>query len=507
MRWVAKTSLGIDLSSTQISTTLVRKGRTGLVLAKAAKAAMPNGMIANGRIVDMAGFTRLLRSLKARHGLRTANVTLSLPPGVLLTRLVRLEENDPQRIRDAVAAEVRQYALLSGRKAAWDFRVVASATGAAPGRALVAAGDQEAVGNLIDACRGVGLHVDVIEPAVLACLRVCRPKLGALSAGDNAVVVLLRDRTVTTCLFRREVLELIRTKSIAADNAQRSDFCREIAAQVHAVLAFDQTDRGPEAQGRRVVLIDDGSGFSPEQVCDHLIERAPNVTLDVITQADLPSLFRVETPEGETGSLTAFGAATRSLDVSDAAPNVNLVPPEDPAKKRLQRTAVLTGVMCALLMLLTLAAAGFLGSVTRHTEDDIKAAMARRTRGGDVALGLAASQLRTAEELADAATEETEYLRQVVNRGSVVDWVQLLNDVRAAVPKTLWITELFTRDDTELIVQGLSRSSEDVHVLAEALRQSAWISKATPVKLERDVEVPEMLQYTVECTIHPAEDR
>ena len=127
MRASAKTTLGIDVTETRVSIVVLQKAADGFRVLEAARFPLPDWTFEQGRIADPAQLVKVLKHIKGRHKIRTKQIALALPVMSTVTRVVQLDEEDPQRVAQFVQHEIREYAAFSGREILSDFRVLVPA--------------------------------------------------------------------------------------------------------------------------------------------------------------------------------------------------------------------------------------------------------------------------------------------------------------------------------------------------------------------------------------------
>jgi len=88
-----------------------------------------------------------------------------------------------------------------------------------------------------------------------------------------------------------------------------------------------------------------------------------------------------------------------------------------------------------------------------------------------------------------------------------VDWVQLLDDVGAAVPKQAQLTELTVDGTSILQVKGVCESNEDVATLVSMLNRSDSIAHAELLEAKRIQGKDGAIRYAITCTLAPREIR
>ncbi|MBN1360701.1 MAG: pilus assembly protein PilM [Sedimentisphaerales bacterium] len=507
MRSSAKTALGIDITARQVNMVLLAGTGDRATVLKAVAIPLPQEIAGKGGPADAADLARILKAAKKRYHLRAGQVAVSLPVGTTVTRVLPLEEDDPQRIVQLVSSELKQYASFSGRETACDFHILTPGRHGTPGRILLAASDQKTVANLIEACDRARLHAGILEPPIMACLRAVRVVTDAPSSTDNVMVVVLKDGMMTVCVLRKRMMDMVRTKALAETATEFESEYESVADEIDAALRFYQIEHGTPSQSWTVVLVDDEHALVPQAMRQGLAEKLTHVTLRLVTQTDPLCDFGPDMPENATVSLTALGLALSVLVPHERGLYANLLPAEGLTDRRLQKCTTVAAAAVAVLILFALLATDVFGFMGQRLDRSILEIRRERLDKGDHTLAIAAEELAAVNQRVTSLSSGLEYLGQIADSENEVDWARLLLDLRAAVPQLLYITNLFTKNNTEMVLQGVSHSYEDVHVFAQLLDKSAHIDEVVIVERSRDDAIDGLVRYTIRCTIGPMETR
>lgn len=506
MRSSGPTALGIDVTETQISVALLRKGEEGFHVLHATRAPVPKGAIEYGRIVAPSTLMSVLKALKERHKARTGHVALSLPMRGTLTRVLPLEELDPQQIARFAQGEVKQYASFSGRETVSDFRVLVPATSRTVGKLLITAADYESVGPLVSACRNAGMPSATVESAVTACVRAyAAVKTGGTS--DWTLLALLKDGTLTLSVLCKGILDYVRTKPVSTVDTESQSIHERLIDECNAVMQFYGTKDGAASGHWGVVIVDETDDGIPEDARQSIRSRVSAGGVEFWTRAGWPNGLAVDGRAVDGLPITAIGLAMRVLQEDSRGPNVNLLPQEETRVSIARRNMLLAAnILAALVIVVVLLGGGVSWMAGRVNKDiaDLKQAALER---GDRALPVAVSALASVEQRTAALSAELDCLRRMSESRLDVDWVRLLNDIKGAVPSVLRITELSLDDTSAMRIKGVSRSYEGVDTFVEMLNRSGRIHHARLVRESRATPEQADVRYTVKCSLTPGRVR
>ncbi|MCJ7729946.1 MAG: pilus assembly protein PilM, partial [Sedimentisphaerales bacterium] len=168
-----KTALGIDISDKQISLVLLKRGKNGVELLTSATAPVPDGAIKNGNIENAAVLAKAIKSLKNNSKIRTTRAAVSLFTEPVITQIMGIPRQVPGNIGQFVQDQVKDCAVLPGRKIALDYCGVdgAGSEAGSTGRLFITATDDRKIDEIVKVCSQAGIVVEAIEPPLLACTR------------------------------------------------------------------------------------------------------------------------------------------------------------------------------------------------------------------------------------------------------------------------------------------------------------------------------------------------
>lgn len=497
----AKTSTGIEISACGLCMVSARMTGSGIEVVDATRAAIAAETIQDGRVVDPVQLVQALKAVRRRHKVPCRRVTVSLPSECTVARMVVLPEGDLQRISRFVRDEIRQYAALSGRETASDFRVMTPAKPGVHGKALVVGADRGMVDAVSDACRQAGFSIGAIEPAVTAWARL----LHALRISDGPetkqLLAVRRGGTLTLCILNRSALDFVRTKSIGSPNASEQFLQNEI----RMAIQFYDADAVGGPRPWHVVILDENDADIGGTPGESLRASLPAGSVDIWTRQTLPvSVLAGASAQGAM-STAALGSAIRPLPKDARDGEVNLLAPEAAQAESAGRTVLVAANALAALTLVVILVIGGFQLLARQTARRIasveQAELARR----EPSLVAATSRLEAVEQEGQLLSAKVDALRSILGSRRDVDWGRLLGDIKTATPETVRITDLSMDARSDMIVQGVSCSYEAVHVFVRMLNRSPYVERASLLETYRATSREEFVQYAIKCSLHSME--
>lgn len=495
-----KTALGIDVSETRVAGVLVRNTDEGFRVVGAAQIPLPAETFKQGHLADAVGLLETIKALRTRGRLRAKHAALSLPDRSGITRVLTLEEDDPQRIARYVQNEIQQYAVLSGRETVWDYRVLASPQPKHSGRMIVSAMDRHAVAEGVRICRRAGYHIGCIEPTGLACLRAVHTLEPPANGSTRVLVAVLRDDILNLYVVRQGVADFVRTETMRRVEDGDHGLYGRVADEVNGVIRFYEREmKGRTDPWHVVVLGDDADGVDQRASLLQTLVTADRV--DLRTSIEDGTCVRVDARIKDPISVAGFGLAVGQLAAPEGNPSINLLPPEAMDAKAIKAGGLLLANATAILILAAILTTGGLRYGIKREYMDIASIRRKELKLGQQDLLAAACQLAHVKERNQLLVSEVESLRSIVDAHSQVSWTELLGDIQRATPEVLQVTALATDRPSELLMEGLSCSYEAVHLFVEMLNRSELIQKASIIESERVASADNLVRYLIRCTL------
>lgn len=512
MKLEAKTALGIEISGNQINLALLRKRKKGLELQKTASGPVPDGAIKDGNIEDAIVLTKAIKELKTKNKIRARHTALSLVINPMLLQILELPNDAPINVGQFVRDEVKNFAMLSMKRIAVDFCGLKSSDKSSNRRVFVAATDSQKITDFNKVLNEAGLNIDAIEPAVAAYIRACYAKKIAKKYDQNLLFAVVYESTLTLCLFKNEILDFVRTKQLETYEYE-SDKCFEwIAEEINAVLKFYEHEVRDKCDKWNVTLLTSiRDKFVKEKTellatklkegipfCD-LSQNGNQVELEIRTLEDA----YLDTPVAETAhadkpSAIAVGLALKLLNFSSCGLNINLLPPESAEVKSARKHALIIANIAAAVFFLMILSVGFFAIKVKKVNENMR--QKQQTQLGRNTHTLLNEQVLLNEQIANTS-EDHDGMNTILSAGSFLRWDLILSEIRAAIPKTVRITNFFSDDNSRVLFRGQALSYESIHLFVDILNNSNLIESASLIGTEKDSEFSGLITYSISCSL------
>jgi Tfp pilus assembly protein PilN len=506
MKFGTKIALGIDISETLISLALLKKDGSGFKLLKTASAPVPEGAIKNGSIENAAVLAKAIRGLKNRSRIRTTRAAVSLFTKPVIVQIMDMPRQVPSNIGQFVQNQVKQCAVLPGKKTALDFCGVSGVgSDASPASRLLAiATDGRKVDEIVKMCSQAGLAVEAIEPPLLAYIRALYVKNIAGKFDCNVLIAILQDNTLTLCVFRRQTLAFVRVKDISEEKTEPDKLCQWLAEQVNVVIQFYDVEV-PDSCGKWEITVVANCAQLPQNTEEALRAKIASTNLQqVLTSEDTcqtnvvsQSSVLANCRQTDKPSLVAIGLAMKLLGTNACNLGVNLLPPEVTRLRTFQKGALITAnIIAAMLLIMILAINGPIWKIKKPNEN-----ISRKNAHLLENIHTLVGERLSVNEQINTISNKLNQINGILGSHRDVDWPGLLNDIGKGTPRTVCITSLSSKANSEISLKGLALSNEAVYSFVDMLNKSERIGSASTVATEKNRDNNGLVSYEINCSL------
>jgi len=494
-----RTALGIDISDNRINLALLKKQGDGIKLLKAAGCPVPDGVIKDGNIEDAAALAKAIKKLKARNGIRLHPTAVSLIANPTLVQILDLPKDAPGNVRQFVYNEVKHYAILPIKKAAIDFCGIKSSSKSNNRQALVVATNGQKVATVVKALNKHGLNIEIIEPDWMAYTRACFEKRIAAKPDTNSLFAIISNEILTLSLFKDQVLDFVRVKPIEPDISQSKKFLEWLTEEINAVLRFYESGSSKKCNKWQVTLFINNSDDTIDKKTKQLSTKLKPAILEVRTFDNTYLDAPVAEKSGDyQPSATAIGLAMGLLNVSGHGLNINLLPLEVVMAKSKEKHTLLIANIAAVIFIIMIISIGFLQAKTENVAADIT--QQKQIKVAHNTQKLLKEQSVLQEQITEVKSR-LELMNSVLGPDSILIWGQILNDIKIATPKTIRIKEIFSGDNSNLLLSGQALSYEALYSFIEALGACKNIESASLIGSQNNNRSNNLVEYSINCSL------
>lgn len=504
--------LGLDISNRQVSLVLLKGDKNGVQLLTCASAPVPEGAMKDGSIENAAVLAKTIKDLKNKSKIRTTRAAVSLFTEPVITQIMEIPKQVPGNIGQFVQDQVKHIAVLPANNVSSDFCGVAGSGSA--GRLFVVAADDRKVDEIVNMCNQADLAVEVIEPPLLAYIRALYAKKIAGKFDCNVLIAIFQGNNLTLCVFRKQSLDFVRTKSIDKEKTQPDELCSWLAEQINTVIQFYDVEV-PDSSGKWEITVVADDVQLPRGAEGVLKAKVANADLQIMTNEDICQAAVVHQSRGsakgevlphsgladcqrtDKPSPVALGLAMKLLDADTHKLGVNLLPPEVARLRTTQKGTLITVNILAAVMLIMILAVIVPEWKIKKLNENISSKKVNLFQDARSLFGKRA----LVNKQIDAASKQIDQINAILDSHHDTDWPGLLNDIKKAIPKTACITNLSGGASSRVFLKGLAQSNETVYWFMDKLNKSERIDSASIAGTKRDSDG--FISYEINCTLVP----
>ena len=492
-----RTALGVDISDGRISLALLKQNAKGIELLKSASSPVPDGAIKDGNIEEPVILSKAIKGLKTRNRIRARQTAVSLFAKPVVMQILDAPKGAPTSIGQFVRNELKSYVTLSGREIALDFCGISSGQG--PGKRLFAvATDGQKVAELAKASDLASLNVQVIEPPLLSYTRAIYAKRIAGKFDCEVLIAMLQGDVLNLCVFRKQNLDFVRAKDIGGEKLEPNELCHWLADQINSIIQFYDIEVADSSGKWEVVVVADHAQL-PDDAEESLRVQIAGVGLEVRNGENACQDTVVAQNDGaEKASVVAIGLAIGLLNKNDNDLRINLVPPESAEVRAVKKQMHITvTIIAAVLLFMVLAGTGL-----SLRADKVKRGIAQRkqTELSQVTYTLL-SERQLLDKQIKQLSDRPARLSRILGSRYDMDWAKILEDVRSRTPKTVRITNLYSKESSMMYLEGLALSYEAIRLFVKMLNESNYISSASLSETIKEDEADRLVMYRINCSL------
>jgi type IV pilus assembly protein PilM len=166
--------IGLDIEQTLLAGVQVKGGHQSQVLTHAALQTLPEGLVAEGEVIDVGGLAGQLKSFWKRAGFRSRRVLLGVANQKIVVRAMEFPLIDDKELRAAIEFQAQEAIPIPVEEAVLDYQVMNTYTaedGSTRQRILLVAAQRDMVRQFVEVARKANLQVDGIDLQAFALAR------------------------------------------------------------------------------------------------------------------------------------------------------------------------------------------------------------------------------------------------------------------------------------------------------------------------------------------------
>jgi|GEM_PF-1340798 len=495
--------LGIDISSRRIDLALVKHGKNGPRVTKIASGEMPAGVLVDGNIEDPLLLAKAIKRLRDRNRMTAGRASMNLVASPMLIQVVDLPDGPPNDLYNFVQDKVRQCAMIPTKNVAMDFCGVRTKSGAATGRALLVAADNQRIAETVGAMNriDIGLNVDRVEPAPLGVIRACYADRIATRPNVNLLLVVVHGGFLTFCLFTDKSLDFVRTKRPGPEgcgscglDSQQCLGC--VGREINAVIQYYELEVPDNRADWQVVVVADVTDEGGRAAAEQLQEQLDGRRVGVVSFAEAcPEESTAAASNAEVVSPAAVGLAMGLLEGDVCGLGVNLLPSEVREVKAARRQSWLIANAAEITIVLMILGVGFMQMRVKNLYRE----MQQGTSHLDLRLrGLTQRSVLLQKQIEDLSNG-LQSVESVLGISSLIKWGEVVSELQFVTPKMVRITRL-SSDNVNIMLEAQAFSYDAIRLFVEKLGGSKYIKTAALIGSQKRI-AEGLVQYSVKCAL------
>lgn len=498
----SKTSLGIEITQDKVSFALLSRTRSGLKLLKSGIVELPTGCIVDGNVKDSAKLAKSLKKLMRANGIFNRQAHISLVANPHLLQIIELPLEMPGNLGNYIESEIKHSAILLGRTHQSDYCGLASKSQEGEKRVIVSAVEEKKLGNLIKALNLAKIEALSIEPSSIGWIRALYDKYVATKYNYNVLFAKLSGSTVTMCVFRKGVLDFIRSRQLPI-GAEIEEYTEIFINQLRAIKQYYDVEVSSFKDEQWAAIVDIYSGHvKVGQITDYLNNRFETVHLCSTSDA-LEHLPVTCAKSVKDASICAVGLAMKQNPKSAMNIKFDLIPEAEREKKALRRW--MFAAACFAVAILSAIVLMHDVMSYRLIQANSVISSVRSTIKVDEIANLLRSQKKIDAELSEIHNA-AEFINSSLDKYESHDWPEILTALVSNSPGDLCIMDLRQIGDSTLVIHGKVMTHSSAHKFTARLDESSLFESAVVSQLSNDRTYEGLVDYTIDCVMKAKTD-
>ena len=498
----SKTSLGIEISQDRIAFALLVRTKNLPKLVKAGWVDTPKDCIVDGNITDPNNLGKCLRHMLRANRIPARQATVSLVANPHLIQIIDLPLEMPVNLAAFIKSEIKHSAILLGRAHQSDYCGLSSKSAEGGKRAIVSAVENKKLFPLIRALNIAQIEPVSIEPSSIGWIRALFDNFVAANYNYNVLFAKLSGTTITMCVFRKGVLDFIRSRELPI-GAGMGEYPEIFYNQIRAIKQYYDVEISSFKDEQWAAVVDINSEYVKiEDISDYLDEQFEKV--DICSQSNIAQQTPVASETSvKEASIGAIGMALKPISKSRMNVKFDLVPESEREKKALRRWAF----AAACFAIAAISAIALI-----HNMMYLRLVQANHVIAGtrsNLKIELIADLLRDEKDLDSQIRtfiDSKDYIVDALNIQQVHDWPAIFDALTKLSPKTLCIMSMRQVGDNTLIISGKVTAHNSAHQLASKLNESGLFDSAVVSQMNMDQNYKGLINYTIDCVMKAKTD-
>ena len=493
-----KQSVGLYIGPRTMAMAEVRLSASGAIMVdKLAVLDTPPDAVYDAGIADIGEVTKAIQELLIANNVKSGEVTLVTSTGGIIARVLTLPTIPRNEMLEVLRGEVEDYAVLAGEELMLDFQVVNQKTEGIGQKSevLVVAAAKSLLDSYITAVEAAtNLTLTAMEAMPITTLRGFT---GAqLREQAQLMLVNVEESGGVVVVVQNGVIRFLHTIQSGSQGLSEDDgVLGELAEELISSLNYCQMMFSEEAVTEEIVLLMDGSNGA--HICQQLEKH---IDIPVTCPQPLETADEHIKDQMMAYGLSAYAAIGAAVRVRSGDRIVNLLRPQTP-EITYPRKMALVLLVCLLPMVLTSVCASLIlkaraGAILERVADIQQHGVPTDSSTLSEILSMESEVLRLEAEMNEAGA--------AISSIKYIDWSMFLQEIRAAVPRTIWLAELSLGKDNSIAFAGFAISYDSVFKFRDKLADSSYFHSVRFAHAQNSiVGVDPFVKFEITCKIPP----
>jgi len=434
--------------------------------------------------------TEIVRDILSTNGGKSSKrISLSIEGKLANTRLIQMPSMSMEEMQESLTSEVEDYAILAGEKPSLDFHIVRRYNIGSAERmdVLFVVVPEPLVNTYLSIMKAVNYSLSSIEIIPLSIIRAYSNFVQPSQDNKTSMLIIIEEEHGMIAILRDKTIKFVHDIEIGRKELELTKDLTELLIEIRSSIDYYGKTFPGEADISEIVVFT--NRLENFDLIDNLRSKI-NIT---VTEPALPvevlAQFGDQVRDNTLSVFSAIGSALHDF-VGRENISINLVPGKKEVKisrVRAKLTALALTLVSVVLIFIT--GTVILKVMTNSVENKIivlkQEVMSEIPNQAELsALEESISQLKARIEITDVAMNSIKW----------ANCARLLEEIRALVPSTLWLTNLRWQEDKNVVFSGYALSYDTVFDFRRSLIESPFFD---PVKLIQ-IQTTELSGQSVE---------
>jgi Tfp pilus assembly protein PilN len=498
MRIRSKKVFGIDICKNAVSFVEMRKNGQQIKVLRCGSAPLDQTVVNNGVVQNPAALVKAMKQFKISGTFKHGNAALTICTEPVLLQILNLPDSSSGDTRKFVQNEVKQYAVLPLKNIEIDYCGLRSSDGQAK-RVLVGATQAEHLSTIVNAIEKENVDIMAVEPAVTAFIRICYDRIIKPQREKGIILLLVRDDTLSLCVFEKQGLEFLRIKNFEADIVGSQERSNWLSHEIESVIQFHELEKRSNTQGWQIFVACCPENKYSVQIVGEIKSRILRQDVEITAFENNLMGIAIKGDDNKEIPPIAAGSAMKLLGENKTTIKLNLLPKEIVSIKKAKKQLFVIVDVAAVIFLLILIQIVVL--VQRSKFVSLELNQKRQYQQNINLEQLTRAQTGINKSLRQT-TESVNIIKTVFDNKIWYNWTFVLAELGKDTPMTVQIQKLWAQDSSKIQIEGLAVSYDAINDFIDRLNLCKVISSAQLTGTKQNTQYGNgLIDYSISCSL------